>query len=175
MSSSGRNLLKTGSSTTGATKLSSRTSRAAPTAATTGQDEGKSTAAPTSPAMPAPVSTAPIPTPLTRSRAYSLPDWREKPNARSCVSPSQIESGSRTSAERTTRSAPSASAPSAPGSGSTIDGERVSRPGERDEREQCEPDREVGEDRAVARIVVPAGGVRVDHGRGCSNDRLMSR
>ena len=115
--------------------------------------------------MPAPVSTAPIPTPLTRSRAYSRPDWREKPKSRSCVSPSQIESGSRTSAERTTSSAPSTSAPSASGSGSTTDENACPGAGQRDEGEQSQPDREVGEDRAVARIVVPACGVRVAHGR----------
>ena len=116
--------------------------------------------------MPGPVSTEPIPTPLTRSSAYSLPDWREKPNARSCVSPSQIESGSRTSAERTTRSAPRTSAPSASGSGSTIPASACPGAVNATSARRAEPDREVGEDRAVARVVVPACGVRVDHGRG---------
>ena len=44
-------------------------------------------------------------------------------------------------------------------------GERVPRLRQRDEGEQGQPDREVGEDRAVARIVVAAGGVDVVHGR----------
>ena len=44
-------------------------------------------------------------------------------------------------------------------------GERVPRRRQRDEGEQGQPDREVGEDRAVARIVVAAGGVDVVHGR----------
>ncbi len=44
--------------------------------------------------------------------------------------------------------------------------ERLSRPGQRDEGEQSQPDREVGEDGAVARIVVAAGGVPIGHGTG---------
>ena len=43
--------------------------------------------------------------------------------------------------------------------------ERVPRAGQRDEDEQSQPDRKVGEDGAVARIVVPACGVVVTHGR----------
>ena len=45
-------LVEDGLEQTGATKLSSSTSSAAPIAATTGHDAGKSTAAPTRPAMP---------------------------------------------------------------------------------------------------------------------------
>jgi hypothetical protein len=122
--------------------------------------------------MPAPVRPAPIPTAFRRSSAYSLPDWREKPNSRSCVSPSQTESGSRTSAESATRSAQDERAERLR---QWIEdrGERLPRRRQRDDGQERHSDRDVGENRAVARIVVTAGDVR--HGGLCSNDRLICR
>ena len=159
-------MLKTGSSTTGATKLSSSTSSAAPIAATTGHDAGKTTAAPTSPAMPSPVSTRADPDPLdavervvparlAREAERALvrepePDRERQPHER------REDDEERAEDERAERL----------GQGVDDPGERMSRRRERDEREEREPDRDVGEDRAVARIVVPACGVRVDHSTG---------
>ena len=165
-SSSGRNLLKTGSSTTGATKLSSSTSSAAPIAATTGQDAGKITARADEPghaqpgqhrADPDPLDAVEriLPARLAREAERALvrepePDRERQPDER------REDDEERTEGERAERF----------GQGVDDPGERMSRRRERDEREECEPDREVGEDRAVARVVVPACGVRVDHGRG---------
>ena len=81
------------------------------------------------------------------------------------MSPSQIESGSRTSAESTTSE--DAERERAERLRQPVDdaGERLTGRRQRDEREEGEPEREVGDDRAVARIVVAAGGVRLGHGR----------
>ena len=94
-SSSGRNLLKTGSSTTGATKLSRSTSSAAPAAAASGHQPGKELRRADEPRQAGAGQHRADRDgldPVEREVAARL---REKPKARSCVSPSQIETGSR--------------------------------------------------------------------------------
>ena len=157
-SSSGRNLLKTGSSTTGATKLSRSTSeRRRRPRRRPARPTGRACARRRARRAPAPVSTEPIATALSRSSAKSRHALAREAE-RALVQEPEPDRERQAHERREARSGrPSRNAPSASGSGSTIPSKRLSGRREREHGEERQPERDVGEDRAVARIVIAAG------------------
>ena len=103
-----------------------------------------------------PVSTAPIVTPFRRSSANAAADCREKPNRRSCRSPSQTESGRRTSAESNDEERAEQERAESRRQGIDDPDQVLTGGRERERRRHGQPEQDVGEDDAVARVVIAA-------------------
>ncbi len=98
----GRKRLKNGSSRTGATKESTRTTSAAPGAASAGQADGAAWTVATKPRTDPADSVPPTTSVFSRSAAKPATVCVERPNRRSCARSRQSAMGNRTTAETPT-------------------------------------------------------------------------